>query len=123
MENRKLVIVFVLIVLFLIAIVPYAQATGNELLIIVNNEENQLNIIENNEQNSILNNEVDNEVNNVEQNTTINEPNNTANTQANNEEGMPQTGVAEDTTLFIFIGICIASAVYAYTKIRNYKNI
>ena len=124
MKNRKLVIVFVLIVLLLMAIVPYAQATGNELLIIVNNEENELNIIENNEQNNVLNNEINNVENNVEQNTVNNEQNNTINnTQANNEEGMPQTGVAEDTTLFIFIGICIASAVYAYTKIRNYKNI
>ncbi len=121
MENKKFVIVFVLIALILMVIVPCTQATGNELLVIVNNQENQLNIIENNEQNNTINNEVNNEQNNTINNE-VNNTQNTTDTQANNEEGMPQTGVTEDTTLFIFIAICIASAIYAYAKIKNYKN-
>lgn len=118
MKNKKFVIVFGLIVLFLLAVVPYTEATGNELLVIVNNQENQQNEIGNNEVNNEVNNQLNNEVNNV-----VNNEQNTTNTQANNEQGMPQTGVAEDTTLFIFIAVCIASAIFAYTKIRNYKNI
>ena len=47
--------------------------------------------------------------------------NNTQNTASTNT--LPQTGVAEDTALFVFIAICIVSAIYAYIKIRNYKNL
>ena len=53
---------------------------------------------------------------------TINDEPNTENTNVA-ENKLPQTGVAEDTTLFVFIGICLVSAIYAYTKIKNYKNI
>ena len=38
------------------------------------------------------------------------------------ENNLPQTGVTEDITVMFFIIVCVISAVYAYKKIRDYKN-
>ena len=38
------------------------------------------------------------------------------------ENSLPQTGVTEDITVMFFIIVCVISAVYAYKKIRDYKN-
>ena len=43
---------------------------------------------------------------------------NSANTATNN---VPQTGLEDNTGMFIIIGICVISAIYAYKKIRDYN--
>lgn len=106
MENKKLVIIFAIIALVLLVAVPYTNATGNELIIKVNN---QLDILENNEpinepinneiNDIVINNEENNELNNEVNNEENNDEETNNNAQANNEQGMPQTGVAEDTAL------------------------
>ena len=52
-------------------------------------------------------------------------PTSNGNTNGNSAQtnSLPDTGVAEDTALFVFITICVASSIYAFVKIRNYKNI
>lgn len=117
MKNKKLLIVFILILTFLLANVTYVMATDNvdQLPTIVidqdaNNEET------NNEQ---ANNE---ENNNEELNIIANEEDNEEENVANDEK-LPQTGVQGDALLVIFITVCIISAVYAYFRIRKYNDI
>ena len=115
MKSKKLVLVFGLIIatLLLFVIVPSVQATDDNPLQIINGQSN------NEQANDEANNEANNVVNNEEN--TVPVINNTQNTASTNT--LPQTGVAEDTALFVFIAICIVSAIYAYIKIRNYKNL
>lgn len=44
------------------------------------------------------------------------------NSSSESENNLPQTGVTEDITIMFFIVVCIVSAVYAYKKIRDYRN-
>ena len=129
MKNKKLLIVFILILTFLLANVTYVMATDNvdQLPTIVidqdaNNEEtNNEQAPDNNEQtnNEQANNE---ENNNEELNIIANEEDNEEENVANDEK-LPQTGVQGDALLVIFITVCIISAVYAYFRIRKYNDI
>ena len=76
---------------------------------------------------------VDNNVENnaTENNTTNNTTNNTSNNTTNkaktyntseDDEDLPQTGI-EDYNVGILLVICVASAIFAYKKINDYKNI
>ena len=136
MMNKKVVLIFIALVIFLLMIIPSVKAADNNPLEVIdpsgnvqrNNtitNENTNNIISNNEttyNNITTNNETNTNItNNTINNTTNNIVNNNVGNTAENK--LPQTGVAEDTTLFIFIGICLVSAVYAYMKIRNYRSI
>ncbi len=137
MMNKKVVLIFIALAIFLLMIISSVKAADNNPLevidpngnvqknntvtngetnnIISNNETTYNNITANNETNTNITN---NTVNNTTNNNIVN--NNVGNTAENK---LPQTGVAEDTTLFIFIGICLVSAVYAYMKIRRYRSI
>lgn len=103
MKNKKIILTIIAMIILVMAIVPCVKAS----------DDGTLNIIENNETNN--------------PNTENNVANNTENTENTNngaaENKLPQTGVAEDTTLFVFIVICTVSAIYAYIKIRNYRNV
>lgn len=124
MKNKKLLIVFILILTFLLANVTYVMATDNvdQLPTIVidpdeNNEET------NNEQAPDNNEQTNNEqANNEELNIIANEEDNEEENVANDEK-LPQTGVQGDALLVIFITVCIISAVYAYFRIRKYNDI
>ncbi len=116
MKNKKLMIVFILVVAFLLLMATYTRATNDvpPLPTIVTG---------NNEANIPNNNETNNTATNAElNNNTLNISGNTDNNTVKNDT-LPQTGVQEDTTLFIFISICIVSAIYAYFKIKKYNNI
>lgn len=110
MKNKKIMLVFIAMIILVMAIAPIVKASDSNPLNIIN-EEGTNNTATNNE-NLNTNNETP----------TTNNETNTENTNVP-ENKLPQTGVAEDTTLFIFIAICLVSAIYAYTKIRNYKNV
>ena len=124
MKNKKLLIVFILILTFLLANVTYVMATDNvdQLPTIVidpdgNNEET------NNEQAPDNNEQTNNEqANNEELNIIANEEENEEE-NVSNDEKLPQTGVQGDALLVIFITVCIISAVYAYFRIRKYNDI
>ena len=118
MKNRNLIILFSIIIIALLIFVPYVQATSDIPIISLNNQEEQ-----NTQQNTDnTNNTANNEVTNVPNINTS--TNNMANVNNDNvaTNTLPQTGVAEDTTLFVFIAVCIASAIYAFVKIRKYRN-
>lgn len=132
MNNKKLTMIFILIIALLFATITYVSAndisgdlpilTGNN---VVNNENAGAN---ENTNTGNTNTENSNTGNNETQNgNNANEPVTNAPTGNNNVSGnnntLPTTGVAGDTTLFVFITICIASAVYAYIKIRKYNNL
>ena len=69
-----------------------------------------------------------NTTNTVNQNSTTNTANesvvqpDTNKTEGSSENNLPQTGVTEDITVMFFIIVCAVSAIYAYKKIRDYKN-
>ena len=42
-------------------------------------------------------------------------------TEGSSKNDLPQTGVTEDITVMFFIVVCGISAIYAYKKIRDYK--
>lgn len=122
MKNKKLLIVFILILAFLLVMVTYTKATDNvdELPTIVIDPDNETsNNSSNNEQ---ANNEANNNIANINTNES-NNSNTNSNKNTENNEVLPQTGVQGDTALLIFISICIVSAIYAYFKIRKYKNV
>ncbi len=121
MKNQKYVIVFTLIAAILLIMVSgVVNASSSPLNLQVEDQTptNEANEPVNNNQpqnNAGQNNAAPN---NAVPNNTV--PNNTANNKTNS---LPQTGVAEDTALFVFIAICVVSAIYAFVKIRNYKNV
>lgn len=36
---------------------------------------------------------------------------------------LPKTGIADNTVVFIIVGVCAVAAIYAYKKVRDYKGI
>lgn len=114
MKNQKIILIFMLIIAFLLVMATFVQATGDLPLNIADPNRNNTT---GNEQSN--NNQVGNNVPGPVIGNTTN--NNTTNNTATNT--LPQTGVAEDTALFVFIAVCVISAVYAFVRIRNYKNI
>ena len=112
MKNKKIMLVFIAMIIFVMAIMPIVKASDNNPFNILNEDDTNSTQNATNDEKPAANNEKP----------TINDEPNTENTNVA-ENKLPQTGVAEDTTLFVFIGICLVSAIYAYTKIKNYKNI
>ena len=112
MKNKKIMLVFIAMIILVMAIMPIVKAS----------EENPFNILNEDDTNNTQNATNNEKPATNSEKPTVNNETNTENTNVA-ENKLPQSGVAEDTTLFVFIGICLVSAVYAYTKIRNYKNI
>ena len=112
MKNKKIMLVFIAMIIFVMAIMPIVKASDN----------NPFNILNEDDTNNTQNATNDEKPAANSEKPTVNDEPNTVNTNVA-ENKLPQTGVAEDTTLFVFIGICLVSAIYAYTKIKNYKNI
>lgn len=112
MKNKKIMLVFIAMIILVMAIMPIVKASEN----------NPFNILNEDDTNNTQNATNDEKPAANSEKPTINDEPNTENTNVA-ENKLPQTGVAEDTTLFVFIGICLVSAIYAYTKIRNYKNV
>ena len=72
---------------------------------------------------TVPDNTVNNPVNNVTNNKVNNTTNNTVKTyNTNNTNNLPQTGI-EDYNIGILLIVCIASAIFAYKKINDYRNI
>lgn len=106
MKNKKLIVVFMLVITFLALMVTFTKATDDV---------GQLPTIDQG-----------NNPSNQPTNTPAPVTNNNVNPVTNNGTSgntLPQTGVAGDTALFVFIGVCAVSAIYAYFRIRKYNNI
>lgn len=66
-------------------------------------------------------NTTNNTTNNINTSTN-NSTNNVKTYNTNNTSDLPQTGI-EDYNIGILLIICVASAIFAYRKINDYKNI
>lgn len=107
MKSKKTMIVFILMVAFLLVMVTCVKA---------NDDVGQLPTISTGNNPSTNDQANNNQVNNENVAPVTNNTNNT-------NETLPQTGVAGDTVLFVFITVCIASAGYAYFRIKKYNDI
>lgn len=124
--KKELVIcVIALIVLAITMTQTFASQTitdANEIRNLVGGSTNKLtnenatNIQEGENRNITTNNTV----NTTKNNTVNNTINNTAKNNANKNE-LPDTGL--DTPSIAIVVICVISAIYAYKKISDYKNI
>ena len=112
MKNKKIMLVFIAMIILVMAIMPIVKAS----------EENPFNILNEDDTNNTQNATNNEKPATNSEKPTVNNETNTENTNVA-ENKLPQTGVAEDTTLFIFIAVCILSAIYAYKKVRDYRNI
>lgn len=123
MTNSKKVILMVVVVILLSAITTLVLATNDGLEIITNtNLDGALNI---SDTNSTTTNTAINDIGNIATptNNLIQNTNTNANTSTyNNTSNLPQTG-AGDYTMILIIGLFAVSAVYAYKKIVDYKNV
>ncbi len=115
MKNKKLIIVFMLVITFLALMVTFTKAADND------NEVGQLPTIDSGNNPSNQNSPTTNTPAPITNNNV--EPVTNNSTNGTSQNTLPQTGVAGDTALFVFIGVCVVSAVYAYFRIRKYNNI
>ena len=113
MKNKKIMLVFILIIAYLFIMIVGVKATNPLPIIDSNNEQNQ----------GV--NDTNTEPTNTQPTPTQPTPSQTGNSNGNSAQtnSLPDTGVAEDTALFVFITVCVASSIYAFVKIRNYKNV
>ena len=118
MKNKKIIMVFILIIACLFMMISGVKAT------------NPLNVTDitggqSGEGQGSTTNPTPTPNTNPTQNPTPSPTPSGNNATGNGEQtnSLPDTGVAEDTALFVFITICVVSSVYAFVKIRNYKNV
>lgn len=110
-------IMIILISVILITVATTAFATEPVLGITGNEYENAQTVPEDNTNTNINTNTKTNT--NTDTNTN---PNTAKKYNTNNTTDLPQAGI-EDYNVGILLVICIASAIYAYKKITDYKNI
>ena len=111
--NSKVVLILIVALVCITVLSTIVNATdSNGLNLITDPNATNTNKVTNNNQNSNLNNNLNsNTNNNINSNTSSYNNTNTT---------LPQTGI-EDFSLWIIIPICLASAIYAYKKIRDYN--
>lgn len=129
LKIKKLIICLIsIIVLALVfnTISTKTFATGVDLNDLLDDDENETDILEDenllDDDKNVLDDDEDDENligNNTNNNNSNNEVYNGTNT--NDNSGIPYTGV-NDTIIFVIIA-CGISAVFAYKKIKDYKNI
>ena len=113
MIGQKIIIVFALLAVLILGMVSSVKASDIGTLPIISTDGG------NNEENTTTNNVVNNSENNNE---VVEPKTNIQNTNSATDK-LPQTGVSGDTALYIFGGVCVVSAIYAYIKIRKYNGI
>lgn len=117
MKNVKIskIILAVITVLLLLSIAMDVKADDSVLLQTGNNN------TANNTNNNTTNNNAANNNTSVPTVNTSNKAN--TNSYVNNSNSLPKTGAEDYTTVFIIIGVCVISAVYAYRKVNDYNGI
>lgn len=93
------------------------QFAGNTVDLTTNEQPNNTTVTPANE--TVANNVVNNTTNNTVNNTV----NNTNKNSSYNNTNLPKTGVEDAIPVAILVVVCGISAVYAYKKINDYKNI
>ena len=131
---REIMIVIISVLLITFASEVFATDlvlggdNNNNATVITGKEYDNATTIPDNTANNTTNDNTTNNTNNTTNNTvntSNNKVNNTNNTKVyntNNTSDLPQTGI-EDYNIGILLIICVASAIFAYKKINDYKNI
>lgn len=115
LKEIMIILISVLVVTFLASTSASALDLGNTI-ISGNEYENAQDVPKDN---NIVEDTSNNTTNNIVNNTT----NNSVKTyNTNNTTNLPQTGI-EDYNIGILLIICIASAIFAYKKVNDYRNI
>jgi len=124
---REIMIILISVMLITVSTTAFASdlVLGNNATTITGNEYDNAqnvpvdnNIVTNNTGNTNnANNNTNNAVNNTNKNTVTK-----YNTNNSNNTDLPQTGI-EDYNIGILLVVCIASAIFAYKKITDYRNI
>lgn len=122
---KKIMIILILISLLLLIISTDVFGSEPNLVLGENNnseeitqdeyEDAQTPEVDNDVSNNLINNSTDNNLNSNVNNTKVYNTN-------NNTTDLPQTGI-EDYNIGVLLIICVASAIFAYRKINDYKNI
>ena len=137
-STKELIICVITIIALLLAITTETFATTPSLDELMNdanaaNEYESITDVNNTTNNTTVNNTTNNTVNNTTSSTVNNTTNNTVNNTVNNAVNnttnntstvntvIPDTGV--DYSVVFVIAIFGLSAIYAYKKIRDYKNV
>ena len=134
MENSKFVKI-ILIILTGVMLVAMGMCGSNTVAAADSNGTNYSDLgAVLNGTNNTTNNTTNSAANNTINNTTNNTSTNTLNTSAltntintttttNNTTTLPKTGIENSTPVIVLITIFSISAIYAYKKIREYKNL
>ena len=69
------------------------------------------------------NSAVDNNANTNSALTSTLTPTTPVNNTSTLNSNLPKTGIADNTVVFIVVGVCAVAAIYAYKKVRDYKGI
>ena len=126
--NLKEIMIILISVTVIMMLATNVFATGliidSNTTTIDNKEYENAQIVQtdNNTANNTTNNIVNNSVNN-----NVNKSNNSTNNtvkkyNTNNTSDLPQTGI-EDYNIGILLIICVASTIFAYKKVSDYRNI
>ena len=73
--------------------------------------------------NNSANTNTNNSANNNSSNTNTNRANNSSNTSIYNNSSLPKTGLSDSVPVVLLVVVFGASAIYAYKKVNEYKNI
>lgn len=73
--------------------------------------------------NNSANTNTNNNANNNSSNTNTNRANNSSNKSIYNNSSLPKTGLSDSVPVVLLVVVFGASAIYAYKKVNEYKNI
>ena len=109
MKNRKIMLIFIAIVMIIMAIAPVVYASNEEGLPVIETNEDLNN--SNTDNNQANNNE------NTNNNAVLN-----ANTDTSTENKLPQTGALVSSTVIVFIGLILLCAGALLLKKKSKYN-
>lgn len=116
MKKSKLMRVVLVIIAFVLTICIASSVHAENVTVVSPNNTSATN-------NAVVNN-TSNTAGNVSAPNNINSSvSNTANSSAYNNTSLPKTGVESNMAVFAILTVCGISAVYAYKKVNDYKNI
>ena len=119
--KETMIILISVLIITAFAITSVSAVSFDDPDLISGNEYNNAQTIP--DDNNIANNTVNNVVNNnTVNNATNNKVNNTKVYNTNNTTDLPQTGI-EDYNIGILLIICIASAIFEYKKVNDYRSL
>ena len=121
MEKSKLMKIVLIIIMVSMGVLlsarqAFAVDSFTDLTNTIDNSTTNTTTLDNTTNNTTTNNTV---ANNTINNTFLT----TTNTSTRNNTTLPNTGLAENTPVILLVVVFAISAVYAYKKIQDYKNI